>query len=545
MDKKDDLKKKPFPFESQDLFLEESEYAEFNDYVQQAAKIIEEFGTRLPKDIALDYFRVLMRHQRQFEAELSASSKPMTMAKLEALHLEKRKLLDAIDVKSLAEDLACLEKNKELIALKKKEYLEKGIRLRSYQQYRTTIMTTIGPIKYQRMALRPSFDEDKRKLMETGVEGYIYPLDDYLGLSQLPFKMTIDAMLIVAKTASKCESYEDAEQTLKELTPIHINDDTIRAITNTIGGLVHAHDLKNAGDILEKFNTGHLIFPEAKKNHTLYLQCDGVMIATRANPADGDEAGEGKGVKGVKWRENKLGLAFSSDNIRYWHDKHGKLQHIINKREYIALIDNCNEFSRMMLYLAIKNGYGLYKNTVLISDGATWIRNMKEVFFHDAIQILDFYHLAEHIFNFAKEVFDFDEKIYDKWAHEIISLFRNSETQGAITKIKQLSKRQLGKANSDILQYIDNNKNSIDYLTYRKCGYFIGSGAIESGNKIVLQRRMKHGGMRWNIDSGQAVLALNAKRRSDLWSEEVVDVVYNHYTGCSAKTAKDMMPLLA
>ncbi|MDR2461201.1 MAG: hypothetical protein LBE38_10580 [Deltaproteobacteria bacterium] len=410
-----------------------------------------------------------------------------------------------------------------------------GIRLRSYQAYTTSVMTTIGSVSYQRMALRPSFKEDKRLLLENGIDGYIFPLDDVLGLSRLPYKLTIEAMLTVAKEASQCESYEEAERVLKDLTLIRTNDDTIRAVTNCIGGLVHDQDLRRADKYWNLFNTAKLVFPETKKNYTLYLQCDGAMIATRPEKTNADESEE---KKRVLWKENKLGMAFSSDNIRYWTDIHGKIKHSIDKREYTGLIGNCELFSKMMLSLAIRNGYGLYKNTILISDGATWIRKMKETYFYDAIQILDFYHLCEHVFTFAKEIFDFDEKKYTGWAETVVDLFRNSKSNEVISIIKKIPKHRLAKVSFDILQYIDNNKSNIDYLTYRKQGFFIGSGAIESGNKIVLQQRMKLGGMRWNTNSAQAVLSLNAKRISNLWEKDVVDLVFSHYAGAPASVVK-------
>lgn len=47
----------------------------------------------------------------------------------------------------------------------------------------------------------------------------------------------------------------------------------------------------------------------------------------------------------------------------------------------------------------------------------------------------------------------------------------------------------------NILGYINNNINKIDYKEYKEKGYFVGSGAIGSGNKIVVQRRCKQAGM--------------------------------------------------
>jgi hypothetical protein len=49
---------------------------------------------------------------------------------------------------------------------------------------------------------------------------------------------------------------------------------------------------------------------------------------------------------------------------------------------------------------------------------------------------------------------------------------------------------------------------------------------------------MKHGGIRWNIYSGQAILSLNAKRRSNLWEKEVVNLIYSYYIGAPANVIK-------
>jgi hypothetical protein len=497
----------------------------------------------------LEYIKVIFEHQLLLAEEKSDPNKPLTVPKLEDMYLTLGKSLIDVNCKAFAKDLVDLEKERELIAKKKSEFRLKGIKLRAYQSYSTTLMTAVGPVCYSRMALRPSFSKDKRLLKEMGVNGYIFPLDETLGLPKLPYKMTIDAMLIVAKQACKSESYEDTEHVIKNLTSIVTSDDTIRAVINTIGSLIRANDMAIASQIWAEYNSSSLIFPEAKKDDVLYLQCDGAMIATRQErPLSSDASSNGDGddqenkKSGVVWKENKLGVAFSSDNIRCWDDKHGKPQHQISKREYISLIGNSEDFSKLMFSLAIRNGYGTYNQTVIISDGATWIRNMKEMYFPDSIQILDFYHLSEHIYTFAKDVFNSNEEKYRPWAKTITKLFKKSKSKEAIKIIKDLPKRQLAKANFDFLQYVENNKNNIDYLWYKSQKYFIGSGAIESGNKIVLQRRLKQGGMRWNIDSAQAMLSLIAKLRSERWETDVVDLVYNYYAGAPAHILKQRVP---
>ncbi|MDR1297020.1 MAG: hypothetical protein LBO05_06545 [Deltaproteobacteria bacterium] len=133
----------------------------------------------------------------------------------------------------------------------------------------------------------------------------------------------------------------------------------------------------------------------------------------------------------------------------------------------------------------IGNGHGIYKNTVLLSDGATWIRLMKEELFDNCQQILDYYHLCEKISTFAKEIFSLDEKKYKPWAEKVSKLFKKSKINEAITEIKSVKPSLLKKASFDLLEYINNNRDNIDYATYMRKGFFIGSGAIESANRTV------------------------------------------------------------
>jgi len=58
----------------------------------------------------------------------------------------------------------------------------------------------------------------------------VAPLDDYLGVSGLPFKMTRLAMLEVAFWGQNQCSYQRAEEILHKKCGIRLNDDTIRLV---------------------------------------------------------------------------------------------------------------------------------------------------------------------------------------------------------------------------------------------------------------------------------------------------------------------------
>ena len=69
--------------------------------------------------------------------------------------------------------------------------------------------------------------------------------------------------------------------------------------------------------------------------------------------------------------------------------------------------------------------------------------------------------------------------------------------------------------------YISNNIKNIDYAAYHEKGYSIGGGAIESGNKLILQDRLKRAGMRWNTATAQAIPTLKTKTESNIWFQDV------------------------
>ena len=53
--------------------------------------------------------------------------------------------------------------------------------------------------------------------------------------------------------------------------------------------------------------------------------------------------------------------------------------------------------------------------------------------------------------------------------------------------------------------------------------WFVGSGAIESSNKTVIQLRLKQAGMRWSVDGANYMIAL---RCMDKIEKIVTDYIY-------------------
>jgi len=66
-----------------------------------------------------------------------------------------------------------------------------------------------------------------------------------------------------------------------------------------------------------------------------------------------------------------------------------------------------------------------------------------------------------------------------------------------------------------LVNYLKNNEHRMDYPHYLKRGWQIGSGAIESACKRVINQRLCLGGMRWGEAGADGVAHLRALYQSD------------------------------
>lgn len=112
--------------------------------------------------------------------------------------------------------------------------------------------------------------------------------------------------------------------------------------------------------------------------------------------------------------------------------------HIITKKEYCAYIGSVEEFKKYVLDIAVRNGYGQVERVVIIADGATWIRNMSEEIFPEAVQILDLYHLKENVYTYAKYKFNQEVTKYTAWAEDMNAKLEEEKIEEMIQELPQL-----------------------------------------------------------------------------------------------------------
>lgn len=372
-----------------------------------------------------------------------------------------------------------------------------------------------GEIQYSRASLIPADKESAKILWETEQKKSVVPLDCALGVDVLPFKITYQMMCRIAKEAVRARSYSDASNCIMEKYHVSISPVQVENVTDYIGSLIFDKQKQEAQAAKDSINIkidGRL--RRRRKNDILYLELDGAMVHIR-DKKDGDG-----------WMESKHAIAFHSSDIHYY-EKDGEIKgHRIIRRDFIGYIGSAEDFRYHFYALAKRNECGLCSEVVVISDGAIWIQDMIHDLLPKATHILDLYHAKENAGKFANAV-KRGKNQKKEFADELCKLIDNGDVTQLLSLLTPYKDEKLPPGVLNFYKYVDNHKNCMNYPLYKSKGYFVGSGAIESGNIRLMQNRMKLQGMRWKLSSGQGMLSLKAKYESNKW-EEVTTLMRQH-----------------
>lgn len=185
----------------------------------------------------------------------------------------------------------------------------------------------------------------------------------------------------------------------------------------------------------------------------------------------------------------------------------------ITESEYVAHVGTATDFSsKVVPPLARYKELG--SNLVAISDGALWIRHLMEKSYPEATLILDLYHCLSHVSEAGVAAFG-SGKVAMAWLDDQRTLLLNSRLDSVLATIRGLSIS--ASVRNSVCSYLESNQDRMDYKSYRERGLLIGSGAIESAHRTVMQRRLKRSGQRWSIRGAQRVLNLRVCSMSGRW----------------------------
>jgi hypothetical protein len=220
-------------------------------------------------------------------------------------------------------------------------------------------------------------------------------------------------------------------------------------------------------------------------------------------------------------------------------------------------------------------GDGLVAKIAMPTDGALWIRERILPLFPGGLPILDPYHALEHVGDYGKLLYPDDQRRRQRWYGQAVSKLLGKKPSGSkkaklrkghrkrrpgapprrrsynhlprthagIALLSWLKEQEvpekLKAAHAGLVQFIADNIFRLDYHRYRRHGYRIGSGAMESLHRSATQCRLKLPGFKCLPETGQAIFNLRMMALVGRWDEfwaqaDITDQIVNAFANRAA-----------
>ena len=292
--------------------------------------------------------------------------------------------------------------------------------------------------------------------------------------------------------------FREAAGLLAELTGLEVGAETLRRQTEQAGAALRA-----AEDVavVRVERTRAAAEPVEAAPGLLVVEADGTMVRY----LDG-------------WHEVKVGLVA------------GYADGAVVAPSYVAAREPAERFGGRLLGEAARRGaleidrwegaitgrgLAILREAAMLGDGAAWIWGLADEHLDRRVEIVDYYHAAQHLRAVATALFGEGERA-TAWARARAGELLTRGAEAVLAALRAV-KAPTPEA-TEVLRiergYFTKNADRMQYPLFRLDGLPIGSGAIESAADHLVQQRMKRAGMRWSDAGGDALLALRARLRS-------------------------------
>ena len=314
------------------------------------------------------------------------------------------------------------------------------------------------------------------------------------------------------------EGFDKGHELLEEMAGIPLSESTVQRTTEAAGQR-----------IVETFQAGKTFGDNTPWKWNLDAQ--GKKIAYASIDATGVPQ-QGRDGKKVEGRMAYVGMIFNPlpDRERVFEGlpKPGASM----QARYVSGLYALHEMGPLLRRQAGQVGMDQADTWIAITDGGNGLEAFMETNFPrvEAV-ILDFWHAAEYLAKLAKALYAKDESQAETQKEDWCRILRE---EGGTTMIAVLENENwpigipgLKKARDDVLSYFRNQEHRMDYPAYQANGWYIGSGAVESACKSVVNQRLKGTGMRWGVSGSHEVCHVRALYRSEraqwkaFWSREI------------------------
>lgn len=161
---------------------------------------------------------------------------------------------------------------------------------------------------------------------------------------------------------------------------------------------------------------------------------------------------------------------------------------------------------------------------LFVSDGAPWIWNRVPTLL-DKLRLdrrrvhllIDFYHAVQHLHRVAALRKDWSARKRKQWANKQRQLLRCGQVAQVIDAIRPLCRGRHSKALKTELAYFVKHQRHMAYDTMTQLHLPIGSGAIESAIRRIVNLRLKGPSIFWHKPNAESLLLLRAAYKSGRW----------------------------
>ena len=186
---------------------------------------------------------------------------------------------------------------------------------------------------------------------------------------------------------------------------------------------------------------------------------------------------------------------------------------------YFSRLSDAASFAEAALVETHRRGLERATEVCAVQDGAEWLQGLVDYHCTDAVRILDFAHAAEYINEIGQAVQAAGGRLPTRWLEGVLHHFRHQGPARVLTHLTWLAARYPSPLMQEKLTYLQKREAQMQYPTYQAAGWPIGSGSVESANKLVVEARLKGAGMRWGRQNVNPMLVLRNGVCNRRWKE--------------------------
>jgi len=224
----------------------------------------------------------------------------------------------------------------------------------------------------------------------------------------------------------------------------------------------------------------------------------------------------------VRSWDNAQGMEIKVGVVHTGSERCGVTRTRLTDRRYAATTAGVTPFGEhVTAAITAVDGVAAADQTVL-GDGAAWIWRLGADLLPTATQVLDRWHLRDARRRATRAAIP-DKAIRQPWSVQLEEAFDSGAVTRALMVLAEMQRQYPHPALGEFAGYVRNHAGRIpDYAARQAAGRTIGSGAVEKGVDVVVNRRLKgRRGMRWWRERASGVIALRLAILNDEWEQRI------------------------